>query len=170
MIVCNRRMFLKSGLFGLSSFALSQGFPGSGLIAQAEESRKYISLFTGRSLKGAVTTCGLCSAGCGILAFVEDGQLLGLTGNREHPYNRGSLCALGSAMVDLYTSPQRVLKPLKRTGARGEGQWQEISWPEALETLSQEFKKVHKGLAEGGRLAVSTPERMIFRCSFCSLC
>ncbi len=157
---CSRRVFLKTGLFGFSSLALSQMPFGPAVSAQGIEARKYVSLFTGRIQQGTATACGLCPAGCGLLAFVRRGELLGLTGNPEHPYNQGSLCALGSAAFDLFSHPQRILKPLKRKGARGEGKWQEISWQEALAEVTQGLKAVQQGKVPGS-LAISAPEKEI---------
>jgi len=66
----------------------------------------------GRSLYFA-TTCGGCSAGCGVLAKVRDGRPIKLEGNPEHPTSRGGLCAIGQASVlGLYDS-QRLKAPRK---------------------------------------------------------
>lgn len=66
----------------------------------------------GRSLYYA-TTCGGCSAGCGVVAKVRDGRPIKLEGNPQHPASRGGLCAIGQASVlGLYDS-QRVKSPGK---------------------------------------------------------
>lgn len=105
--------------------------------SEAVRGRNYVSLFTGRVTQGTPTTCGLCPAGCGLLAFVDEGRLVGLAGNPEHPYNQGALCVFGSAALQLIDGPTRILKPLRRLGERGEGRWEEISWEEALGSVTK---------------------------------
>ncbi|MEW6442434.1 MAG: molybdopterin-dependent oxidoreductase [bacterium] len=152
-----RRTLLKAGLAGLSSFALWPPSPLSRQEAAALCSQR-VSLYTGRVSGGIPTTCGLCGAGCGLLAFVEEGGLVGLAGHPSHPYNRGSLCCIGSAGMNLQTSTRRILKPLRRRGGRGEGSWEEIGWEEALEELATQFENVRAGT--GGRsLVIAVPGR-----------
>jgi anaerobic selenocysteine-containing dehydrogenase len=95
--------------------------------------------------------CTLCPAGCGLTVrvmeadaeVVRHGQLglmkMGvakkLEGNPDHPLNRGKLCARGQAGLQLTYHPDRVRNPVKRTGSRGSGQFQEIGWDEALKEL-----------------------------------
>lgn len=68
-------------------------------------------LVPGTSLHYA-TTCGGCSAGCGVLAKVRDGRPIKLEGNPDHPLSRGGLCAVGQAsLLGLYDS-QRLTSPL----------------------------------------------------------
>ena len=153
-----RRTFLKAGLAGFSSMALGPCclLDMSGVCS----TREHVSLFTGRLSQPVPTTCGLCPAGCGILGFAEEGELVGLAGNPEHPYNRGALCALGSAGTNLVSSTPRILKPLRRKGERGEGRWEEITWEEALAEIASNWKELR---AEAGQrsLAMLTPARQV---------
>ncbi|QRF68149.1 molybdopterin oxidoreductase family protein [Ponticoccus alexandrii] len=80
------------------------------------------------------TTCYMCACRCGIDVHLKDGRVTYIEGNRDHPVNRGVLCAKGSAGLMQHLSPARLRAPLKRTGPRGSGQFEEISWEEALET------------------------------------
>jgi len=79
------------------------------------------------------TTCYMCACRCGIDVHVRDGKVRYIEGNRDHPVNRGVLCAKGSAGIMQQYSPARLTGPLKRVGARGEGKFEPISWDEALE-------------------------------------
>ncbi len=79
------------------------------------------------------TTCYMCACRCGINVHLEKGQVKYIEGNRDHPVNRGVLCAKGSAGVMQHLSPARLRKPLKRVGPRGSGEFEEISWDEAYE-------------------------------------
>ncbi len=133
----SRRTLLKGGVAGLSSVVLGPDFFWQCLGSEAVRGRNYVSLYTGRVTHGTPTTCGLCPAGCGLLAFVDEGRLVGLAGNPEHPYNQGALCVFGSAALQLIDGPSRIRKPLRRLGNRGEGRWEEISWKEALGTVTK---------------------------------
>ncbi|MEL7093431.1 MAG: molybdopterin-dependent oxidoreductase, partial [Pseudomonadota bacterium] len=79
------------------------------------------------------TTCYMCACRCGINVHMKDGQVAYIEGNRDHPVNQGVLCAKGSAGIMQVNAPSRLRAPLKRVGPRGSGQFEEISWDEALE-------------------------------------
>ncbi|PRY94605.1 molybdopterin-dependent oxidoreductase-like protein [Hasllibacter halocynthiae] len=84
------------------------------------------------------TTCYMCACRCGIDVHVRDGPGGGkvvtyIEGNRDHPVNRGVLCAKGSAGLMQHHSPARLRAPLRRVGERGEGRFEEITWEEALD-------------------------------------
>ena len=80
------------------------------------------------------TTCYMCACRCGIDVHIRDNKIRYIEGNRDHPVNQGVLCAKGSAGIMQHYSPARLKKPLKRTGDRGEGKFEEIEWEEALDT------------------------------------
>ncbi|MCH8168144.1 MAG: molybdopterin-dependent oxidoreductase, partial [Proteobacteria bacterium] len=84
------------------------------------------------------TTCYMCACRCGIDVHLRAGpdgemKIRHIEGNRDHPVNKGVLCAKGSAGIMQHYSPARLRKPLKRTGPRGSGEFEEIEWDEALE-------------------------------------
>ena len=79
------------------------------------------------------TTCYMCACRCGVNVHLVDGKVRYIEGNRDHPVNRGVLCAKGSAGIMQHYSPARLRAPLLRTGERGEGKFREISWDEAME-------------------------------------
>ena len=78
------------------------------------------------------TTCYMCACRCGISVHLKQGKVAYIEGNRDHPVNKGVLCAKGSAGIMQVNAPSRLQAPLKRTGPRGSGQFEEISWDEAL--------------------------------------
>jgi sulfite dehydrogenase (quinone) subunit SoeA len=78
------------------------------------------------------TTCYMCACRCGIKVHLKDGRVRWIEGNRDHPVNKGVLCAKGSAGIMQHNSPARLRKPLLRTGERGSGEFREIEWEEAL--------------------------------------
>ncbi|MBT8475717.1 MAG: molybdopterin-dependent oxidoreductase, partial [Alphaproteobacteria bacterium] len=86
------------------------------------------------------TTCYMCACRCGINVHLKNGQVAYIEGNRDHPVNRGVLCGKGAAGIMQVTSPARLRAPLKRVGPRGSGEFEEISWDEALEMATAWMK------------------------------
>jgi anaerobic selenocysteine-containing dehydrogenase len=101
------------------------------------------------------SVCPLCQAGCGIVVRVMEGDAevvrngqtglmrMGLAkkleGNPAHPISRGALCARGQAAIQIAYHPDRITQPLKRTGARGSGQFQAVTWDEAVAALAAQL-------------------------------
>ncbi len=71
---------------------------------------------------------------CGMLAEVEDGKLLRVTGDKDNPDSQGFLCVRGQASREIIDNPQRLLHPLMRD-RRTEDAWREASWDEVLEHI-----------------------------------
>ena len=88
------------------------------------------------------TTCYMCACRCGINVHMKEGKVAYIEGNRDHPVNKGVLCAKGSAGIMQVNAPSRLRSPLKRVGERGSGEFEEISWDEALEIASSRLAKV----------------------------
>ncbi|MFN0058127.1 MAG: molybdopterin-dependent oxidoreductase [Planctomycetota bacterium] len=84
------------------------------------------------------STCFNCEAACGLLAYVDKatGTITRIEGNPLHPGSRGRNCAKGPATLNQVNDPERILQPMKRSGPRGAGQWQTVSWNEALEDIA----------------------------------
>ena len=78
------------------------------------------------------TTCYMCACRCGIKVHLKNGKIRYIEGNKNHPVNRGVLCAKGSAGIMQQYSPAKLTSPLLRVGERGVGEFKEISWDEAL--------------------------------------
>jgi anaerobic selenocysteine-containing dehydrogenase len=89
------------------------------------------------------TTCFNCESACGLLAYVDRDtlQVRKFEGNPEHPGSRGRNCAKGPATINQITDPDRILYPLRRAGARGEGKWERVSWDEALDAIGSRIRK-----------------------------
>jgi anaerobic selenocysteine-containing dehydrogenase len=94
------------------------------------------------------TTCFNCESACGLLAYVdrETLQVRRFEGNPEHPGSRGRNCAKGPATLNQVTDPDRILYPLKRAGARGEGRWVQVSWEDALDDIAA---RIRAAIVEG---------------------
>ena len=104
------------------------------------------------------STCSLCPAGCGIVGEVLDGRVMRIAGNPKHPNNRGKICSRGYAGLNLLYDPDRLLYPLKRSGARGSGRWARISWEQAWEEIAKRLVPLRQnGKTEGLWVEMETP-------------
>ena len=84
-----------------------------------------------------VATCTRdCPSACGLLAHVENGRVVKLTGNPDHPVNLGTVCRKAPAFVRRMNSPHRVLSPLRRRN----GTWVAVSWKDALDEMADRLK------------------------------
>ncbi len=96
-----------------------------------------------RSYMLVPTTCFNCESACGLLAYVdkEDLSIKKVEGNPAHPGSRGRNCAKGPATINQVDDPERILRPMRRTGARGGGQWEPVSWDEALDDIAGRIRQ-----------------------------
>jgi anaerobic selenocysteine-containing dehydrogenase len=90
------------------------------------------------------SVCRACHGGCGVLLHVTDGRLAKVVGDPESPLNLGRLCPIGTRTLDLVYHPDRLKHPMRRTGARGGGQWKRISWDEALDEIAERLLAVKR--------------------------
>ena len=128
----SRRSFLKAAGFSIAGSVLSSCTRGpvEKVIPQLVKPEE---ITPGRAYWYA-STCGGCSAGCGILAKNRDGRPIKIEGNPSHPVSRGGLCAVGQAMVlSLYDS-QRLKKPLIKGQA--------AEWPGVDEAIREELARI----------------------------
>ncbi|MEZ5886504.1 MAG: molybdopterin oxidoreductase family protein [Paracoccaceae bacterium] len=98
------------------------------------------------------TTCYMCACRCGIDVHLKSGRVSYIEGNRDHPINKGVLCAKGASGIMQVTAPSRLRAPLRRVGPRGSGAFEEISWDEALGLAVQWL----------GPLRATAPEKLAF--------
>ena len=94
------------------------------------------------------TTCYMCACRCGINVHLKQGKVAYIEGNRDHPVNKGVLCAKGSAGIMQVNAPSRLQAPLKRVGPRGSGEFEEISWDEALSMATNLLEPIRKNNPE----------------------
>ena len=90
--------------------------------------------------KSVYSMCGMCTVRCPIRVESENNKVTWIEGN-QHILG-GALCAKGSAGPALVADHERPQQPLIREGARGEGRWQKVSWPTALDYISNKLKKI----------------------------
>ncbi|RQD77682.1 MAG: twin-arginine translocation signal domain-containing protein [Candidatus Syntrophonatronum acetioxidans] len=92
--------------------------------------------------------CSYCGVGCGVLCYVEDGKIINVDGDPDHPVSEGTLCSKGSALFEKYyeydekgnaiVSPQRMQKVLYRAPKATD--WEERDWDWAIEEIARRFK------------------------------
>ena len=112
-----------------NDLALSEG---NAEMAKAGYKQPEIELSKSISDEIKTTTCYMCACRCGIKVYLKDNKVKYIEGNRDHPVNKGVLCGKGAAGIMQHYSPARLKAPLKRVGPRGSGEFEEISWDEAL--------------------------------------
>ena len=90
-----------------------------------------------------------CPDACGVLITIEDGRATKIQGDPKHPVTRGFLCAKVAKYLDRVYSPSRVLHPLRRkknvakgSGTHSSGDFERISWDEALDEIAARFRQI----------------------------
>ncbi|HEX9015776.1 MAG TPA: molybdopterin-dependent oxidoreductase [Chloroflexota bacterium] len=86
------------------------------------------------------TVCRLCEAGCGIAVRTLEGRAHKNEGNPNHPVSLGRLSALGQAGLTRLYNPDRIKNPLRLRGKRGSGDYEAISWDDAVGALAGKLK------------------------------
>lgn len=87
------------------------------------------------------TFCRICEPSCGLVARVEEGRLVKLSPDRDHPVTEGFACHKGLAMVDLHHDPDRLDHPTVRAA---DGTRSEVSWDEALSTIGARLRAIRE--------------------------
>jgi anaerobic selenocysteine-containing dehydrogenase len=96
-----------------------------------------------------VSTCGQCPAGCGIRVRLIDDIPVRILGNPIAPVNRGFVCPMGEAGLELLYHPDRIVSPMLRKGKKGESAWEPVSWDEAMNRVSKDLRRFLKEKRSG---------------------
>ena len=88
---------------------------------------------------------------CSLIAHVDNGKVVRIQGDPDHPYTAGFACGKVNRDADLVNSPERIATPLKRVGPKGTGQFKPITWNDALDEIAAKWKGIIK---ESGPLAL----------------
>ena len=144
----SRRDFLKVSGAAVGALVLGRFIP-----PQVAEAARTSGMLDATNSGYIPTMCEMCVWRCGLLAKVEEGRVVKLEGNPDHPHSKGKLCPRGqSGLMNTY-DPDRVLTPLIRVGKRGEGLFRKASWEEALDLVAQNMLDIKQKYG---------PEAMIF--------
>jgi len=92
--------------------------------------------------------CAICdpTCHCGMDLYVKDGKIIKVEGMAEHQFSRGTLCAKGAATRQYVYSPDRIKTPLRRVGKKGDGEFEEITWEEAYQVITDKLNEAKKTL------------------------
>lgn len=139
----NRRNFLKLGAATAA---------GSGMVrpkkAVAQETEIMVaggqdySYLSGTERDAVATVCAMCPSRCAAVAYKDGDYVVKIEGQPASQRTAGVICAKGQAGVTQVYDPDRILHPMKRVGKRGEGNWQKISWDDALDELTDRLQKL----------------------------
>ena len=93
-----------------------------------------------------------CPDACAWEVTAQGGQLVKIEGAKRHPYTHGELCGkMNRFLDDVVLNPARLLYPLKRIGAKGQGKFQRVSWDQALDDVAARLKRI---IQESGATAI----------------
>jgi anaerobic selenocysteine-containing dehydrogenase len=81
--------------------------------------------------------CRMCHGGCGVLIYTQNGAVKKIAGDPDCPINHGTLCSKGIASPQLAYHPDRLTYPIRRVGPKASGEWERISWDEALGAIAE---------------------------------
>jgi len=84
--------------------------------------------------------CNLCEAICGLEITVEDGRVVSIRGDALDPISKGHVCSKAVALQDIYTDPDRLRAPIRKTA----GGWEKVSWRQAFGTVAAELRRIRK--------------------------
>lgn len=89
------------------------------------------------------STCFSCHSTCQVLVYSDEqtGKVLRVEGDPASPQTHGRLCSKGLASPDLCNNPGRLMTPLRRKGPRGSGEFEPISWEEALDITAGKLRE-----------------------------
>lgn len=131
-----RRSFMKMAAVA-TAFGVTSSFATTNVTreATAEEIK---NPFPGS--KEVKTICTACSVGCGVIAEVQNGVWVRQEVATDHPVSLGGHCCKGADMIDMVRSEVRVKHPMVKKN----GQWQRISWDEALDGISKKLEELRQ--------------------------
>jgi len=167
----DRRHFIKlTAITGTTAALTACGNPENQLIRFIPEDDLIPGIATWKP-----SICPLCSAGCGVIARVMEGEAevfrngqpglikMGLAkkleGNPEDAISQGKLCSRGQAAIQITYHPDRLDQPKKRSGERGAGQFVDITWDEAIKELTGKLDELAAANDQASLAFLARPRR-----------
>ncbi len=138
--MASRRDFLRVSAFGIGGlFVTAAGWKLQASIRDLNERSDSLEL----NLTRTPTYCEVCFWKCaGWVYKTDEGDIWKIVGNDSDQHSNGRFCPRGTGGVGMYYDEERLKKPLIRTGERGEQEFREASWEEALDMVADNLKKV----------------------------
>ena len=131
-----RRSFLKMAAVS-TAFGVTSSF-ASTVATRAATEEEIKNPFPGSKI--VKTICTACSVGCGVIAEVQNGVWVRQEVAQDHPVSLGGHCCKGADMIDMVRSEVRLKHPMVKKN----GQWQRISWDEALDGIASKLEDLRK--------------------------
>ncbi len=136
-----RRNFLK----GLVAAGVLAALPGGILVPTSLEAEEVFGPIVFKGKEAYETFRNACPRNCydtcSIVSYVKDGVLQFIEGAPESTYTRGGLCVKGYAYPRQVYSPDRIKYPMRQVG-RGSGNWERLSWDEALGIIAEKILEI----------------------------
>jgi len=137
MMTLSRRRFLRIS-------GATAGLAAAGGVAGGLAQRASATAATDRGTRTVPTFCDVCFWKCGAIAHVRDGRLWKVEGNPEDPLSRGRLCPRGTGGVGAHADPDRLRAPLVRRQKRGQEEWAQVTWDEALNLVAGKLQLIRE--------------------------
>lgn len=83
-----------------------------------------------------------CPSACSLVVTLENGRITDVAGNPDHPFTQGVICGKVREYAERVYSPMRVLQPMRRVGEKGKGEFEPISWDDAIEEIAHRFREI----------------------------
>lgn len=133
-----RRSFTKLAAVTAAAAGLASSLCAHAALAEAETSAAASDV---KHIRSSCRGCGKME--CGVWVTVENGRAVKVEGDESCPSNRGHSCSKSQASLQAAYHPDRVIYPLKRTGAKGDDPaWVRVSWDEAIQTCATKFSEM----------------------------
>ena len=134
-----RRSFLKTTA-AVAGAAAVVGCATPGMHALADDSGNAAAnseekIVPGRCFYGGCFSCSYC-------VTLRDGHVVKVTPDPDAPYGRRP-CLRGVSQMQRLYSNERINYPMRRVGERGSGEWERISWDEAIDTIASKWRAYH---------------------------
>ncbi|MCI8468327.1 MAG: molybdopterin-dependent oxidoreductase, partial [Eggerthellaceae bacterium] len=94
-------------------------------------------------IKKTRTVCTTCHARCGVFVYSDGDEIVKIEGDPDNPKSYGTICGAGMSQREVHNDTEgRLLYPMRRVGERGSGEWERITWDEALDTIASESRRI----------------------------
>ncbi len=139
----SRRDFLK--ISGAAAVTVGVGAKALNTFARLPATAAPPTAAVAAAGKYVASACIQCPAGCGILVRVVDGRAVKIEGNPVSLNNMGKICPKGQAGLQFLYDPDRIKGPMRRRGERGSGDYEQITWDQAIQEVAAKLLEIRNG-------------------------